>query len=83
MDNEKDDSVADEELQGQYANHYRVGYNAFEFLIDFGQLYEGENKARFHTRIISNPNYIKELLEILKDSIDRYENHYGPINLEQ
>jgi hypothetical protein len=37
MDHEEDSSITDEELEGQYANHYRVGYNAFEFLIEFGQ----------------------------------------------
>jgi hypothetical protein len=82
MDHEEDSSITDEELEGQYANHYRVGYNAFEFLIEFGQLYEGESKARFHTRIISNPIYIKELFKILRESIESYENHYGPINDE-
>ncbi len=26
-------------LEGRYANYFKVGYNAFEFLLDFGQFY--------------------------------------------
>ena len=28
---------AGEELEGRYANAFKVGQNAFEFVIDFGQ----------------------------------------------
>jgi hypothetical protein len=26
-------------LEGKYANYFKVGHNAFEFILDFGQLY--------------------------------------------
>ena len=67
-------------LAGLYANHYQVGHNAFEFVIEFGQLYEGEPDARFHTRIVTNPKYAKDLLTLLRHSIERYENYYGAID---
>jgi len=71
------------ELEGQYANHYRVGYNAFEFVIEFGQFNEGNSTARFHTRIISNPIYAKQLLGLLAESIKTYENKFGAISDEE
>jgi hypothetical protein len=67
------------ELEGQYANHYRVGHNAFEFVLDFGQSYEEYGKARFHTRIITSPAYAKELLATLGEAIETYEQNYGTI----
>ncbi len=70
------------DLEGQYANHYRVGHNALEFVIEFGQFYEGNKKPRFHTRIISNPVYAKQLLEILAESIETYESNFRPIRDE-
>ncbi len=64
---------------GQYANHYRIGHNAYEFVIDFGQLYEGDNEGRFHTRIVTNPRYAKELRNLLSISIKTYEESFGAI----
>jgi len=67
------------ELEGKYANHYRVGQNAFEFVIDFGQFYEENEQARFHTRIITSPAYAKELLVTLREAIETYEQNFGII----
>jgi hypothetical protein len=64
-------------LQGKYANYFEVGHNAFEFLLDFGQIYPEEDSEhmKFHTRIIINPTYAKDLLEILRKSIKEYESN--------
>jgi hypothetical protein len=66
-------------IEGKYANYFQIGHNAFEFLIDFGQLYSDERKEQFHTRIITGPSYAKELLELLENSVERYEEAFGPI----
>lgn len=68
-----------DQLAGQYANYFRVGYNALEFVLDFGQCYAESTAAQFHTRIISGPTYAKALLETLRESIDRYERAFGAI----
>ena len=62
--------------EGRYANYIKVGYNAFEFVIDFGQLYSGEGEPNMHTRIITGPAYAKNLLALLKDSIDGFEGQF-------
>lgn len=65
--------------RAQYANHFEVGHNAFEFLLDFGECYADSNKARLHTRIVAAPTYANILLELLRGSIDRYQQTFGPI----
>jgi hypothetical protein len=64
---------------GRYANHFQIGHNAFEFLIDFGQLFADGKREHFHTRIVTSPRHAKELLELLRQSIEQYERSLGPI----
>jgi hypothetical protein len=69
-------------IKGQYANYFRVGYNAFEFIFDFGQSYTGTDQAELYMRIITNPFHAKSLLSTLRESIDRYEQVFGDIGWE-
>ncbi|BBO15990.1 conserved hypothetical protein [Candidatus Brocadia pituitae] len=70
------------ELEGRYANSFKVGQNAFEFVIDFGQSYVEGKRELFHTRIVSSPFYANVLLKTLQDSIKRYEKVFGSITEE-
>ena len=82
MFHENDRSEAAEEdsdIEGRYANYFKVGYNAVEFLFDFGQFYPEGEKAQLHTRIITGPVYAKALLETLRESLDRYEQTFGTV----
>lgn len=67
-------------LEGRYANYFKVGHNAFEFVLDFGQLYGRGVDARFHSRIITNPIYAKTFMQLLQESIEQYETMFGEIN---
>jgi Protein of unknown function (DUF3467) len=60
-----------------YSNHFRIGFNAAEFLLDFGRNFEGDE--RFYERIITAPLYAKELSRLLKESVRSYEERYGTI----
>lgn len=66
--------------EGKYANYFKIGHNAFEFVIDFGQFYTDNAEAHLHTRIVTNPMYAKAILETLRESIDRYERAFGTIS---
>jgi hypothetical protein len=68
-----------DQLEGRYANFFQVGHTAFEFLIDFGQLYPDGKQEQLHTRIVTSPSYAKELLRLIRDSIEQYERTYGQI----
>ena len=66
-------------LEGRYSNYFKVGHNAFEFVLDFGQFYHENGDAHLHTRIITSPIYVKSLLETLRESMERYEQIFGAI----
>lgn len=70
--------LADEQ-EGRYSNHFKVGFNSFEFILDFGQAYDGVSVALHHTRIITGPAYAKALAQLLHESLAAYEQTYGTI----
>ncbi len=65
--------------EARYANYFQVGHHAFEFLLDFGQLYSDDDNARLHTRIIMSPAYARTLLNLLRMSVESYERAFGEI----
>ena len=66
-------------VEVKYANCFNVGHNAFEFIVEFAQSYSDGFCAKVHTRIVTNPAYAKELLEILDRAVNEYERAFGPI----
>lgn len=62
-----DESVA------RYANHFRIGHNASEFMIEFAQRYEGSGKAQLVARLAVTPQAASELHRLLGDSLREYE----------
>lgn len=81
MNREQQDLLDGRHLQGWYANYFEVGHNQFEFVLDFGQCGPESEATHLHTRIITSPIYAKALLVTLRDSIDRYEQAFGSIEL--
>jgi Protein of unknown function (DUF3467) len=75
----KDRDVTADEQEGRYSNHFKVGFNSFEFILDFGQAYEGVAAELHHTRLITAPAYTKALAQLLFDSLAAYEQTYGTI----
>lgn len=65
--------------EGRYANYFQVGHNASEFVLDFGQYYDENEDARFHTRIVTSPMYAKAFLTTLQESLNQYEETFGAI----
>lgn len=82
MNSEQDDGVTGDNLEGRYANYFKVGHNAVEFLLDFGQFYAGSETAHLHTRIITNPSYAKAMWDTLHEAIGQYEATFGQIRKE-
>jgi hypothetical protein len=68
-----------QKLEGRYANHFAVGYNACEFIFDFGQSYDENDEAELYTRVITSPAYAKTFFDMLKGSIEQYERTFGDI----
>lgn len=53
------------ELDAVYANYLRVGHNAFEYFLDFGQQTHEPERETFHTRIVTSPGHFDAFLEHL------------------
>ena len=52
-------------LEGRYANHFAVGFNASEVVIDFGQAFTDRSGAAIHTRIVMSPASARALQAML------------------
>ena len=71
-----DPTQADEEpLESRYSNCFRIGFNAYEFIFDFGQCHSPE-KEHMHTRIVTSPTYAEEFSELLQESVGEHASRY-------
>ena len=68
--------------QGTYSNLAVISHSTSEFVIDFIRMVPGLNKAKVKSRIILTPEHAKRLLAALKDNIDKFEQHNGPIRVQ-
>lgn len=67
-------------IEGRYANYFKIGQNAVEFILEFIQFYPGNEGEHLHTRIITSPIYAKTLAKMLQESIQQYEKTFGTIS---
>jgi len=82
MNEEHEPSLNGRKLEARYANYFKVGHNAFEFVLDAGQFYPESEEAELYTRIITSPIYAKALVETLQGAIEHYEQTFGIIPRE-
>lgn len=78
-----DDRPDGRELPARYANCFQIGFNAFEFILDFGQCFEGNREETFEMRVVTSPKYARMLLETLKDALAKHEAAFGPTPTER
>jgi hypothetical protein len=74
-----DDRREVKDNEALYSNYFKIGYNAFEFVLDFGQFYMDSERESLHTRIVTAPPYAKALIEVLQKSVAAYEQKFGVI----
>lgn len=72
-----DDDVA----QGSYSNLAVVNHNDAEFCIDFIFVQPQAPRAKVRSRIITSPKHAKRLLLALDDSLKKYEQRFGPVDV--
>lgn len=65
--------------EGRYANYFEIGYNLYEFYVDFGQYDPQTEKVQMYTRIMTSPAYAKMLVATLASSVEGFEREHGPI----
>ena len=66
-------------MEGRYANYFKVGHNAYEFIVDFGQYFAENDRAELYSRIVTSPVYAKAFLKTLQKSIHKFEKSFGSI----
>jgi hypothetical protein len=74
-ENRNQSSIRRRVEEGRYANFFQIGHNAFEFLLEFGQL-EGEEEA-IHTRIYISPQHARMLSDLMNDTLRQHERMFG------
>ncbi len=72
-----DDAVA----QGTYANLMVVNHSESEVLLDFIFVQPHAPRAKVSSRIVASPRQAKRFMLALQDSLARYEEVFGPINM--
>lgn len=66
-------------IEGRYANYLEIGFNAAEFVLDFGQLFRDAGLPSVHTRIVTNPAHMQSFHELVQGCLRSYRAQYGPI----
>ena len=78
--NEETKELGDiQDLEGHYADAFRIGYSAYKFVLDFGQFSSPTGETHFHTRIIVGPHNAKAFMERLDQSLREYEGRFSEI----
>jgi hypothetical protein len=62
-----------------YSNFLKVGFNAFEFLLGFGNYRSADEEPRKVRSIVTSPAFAKAFSNTLSKSIEDYEVRYGKI----
>ena len=76
--NEETKKIGDiQDLEGRYADAFRIGHSAYKFVLDFGQLGSKSEGTKFHTRVIMGPDVAKNLIEVLEQSLVEHEGEFG------
>ena len=66
-------------LLASYANYFEVGHNAFEFLIDAGQVEPQSGNVQLMSRVAVSPVHAKLLAQLLAHSIAQFETTHHDI----
>lgn len=79
--NQIDIELTEDVADGIYANLAIISHSHSEFIVDFVRMLPGVPKAKVKSRIILSPSHAKRLMVALKDNIDKFENNFGTIEL--
>lgn len=66
-------------LLADYANYFEVGHNAFEFLIDFGQIDPQSGDVNINSRIAVGPTHAKLFSRLMEGAVAQFEDEFGAI----
>lgn len=82
IDQPIDIELSEEIAEGQYSNLAIITHSQAEFIIDFVRILPGIPKGKVKSRIIMTPQHAKRLLFALGDNMQKFESHFGEVDLE-
>ncbi len=75
--------LGEKEAEGIYSNLAIITHSPAEFILDFTRVTPGVPRARVHARIIMTPMHFKQLLNAMRENIERFEQQYGEIKTDR
>ena len=72
-----------EVAEGTYSNLAILTHSSSEFILDFVGMMPGMQKAEVRSRVVMAPEHAKRLLFALQDNLQKYEQQFGEIQLQQ
>lgn len=75
--------ISEDVAQGIYSNLVVVSHSSSDFMMDFVQLFPGMPAPKVRSRVILSPEHAKELMLLLNENIERFEERYGKITLQK
>ncbi len=78
-----DIELSEEIAEGTYSNFAIITHSQSEFVLDFIRMMPGVPKGKVKSRIVLAPQHAKRLLMALGDNVNKYEEHFGDINIEE
>ena len=83
MENKQEISIDlnEDVAQGSYVNLAIITHSGSEFIYDFIRMMPGIPKPKVQSRLIMTPEHAKRFCAALKENLDRYEEHFGPIRI--
>lgn len=74
--------IPEDVADGIYSNFVIIGHTQSEFVLDYVQVLPGIGKPKVKSRIIMSPLHAKRLLMALNDNIQKFENNFGTIPMD-
>jgi uncharacterized protein DUF3467 len=68
---------ASDEPDGKFSNSFLIGFNAYQFIFEFGVI-TAVGASHIHSRIVTSPTHVEEFINVLAESFGEYMNKYGP-----
>lgn len=81
--NQMNIELPEDQAEGTYSNLAVISHSGAEFVVDFIRMMPGIPKAKVKSRIIMTPQHAKRLLMALGENIEKYENVFGTIEMNE
>jgi len=72
-----------EVARGTYSNLAIISHSKNEFTFDFAAVLPGMQGPEVVSRIVMTPEHAKRLMLAINDNVTKFENQFGPINVNE